>query len=781
MSLRLHLILLVVVCMLPAVALLAIDQVQLRRARETEVRREILEVAQSGTGEINRVIEGGKQLLIALEQAPAIRERNAPLCSALLGRLQQEYPIYASIVAADPSGRAFCTSSPGQAVYETGQTWFHTALATGGFVVGGYAVSPLTHAPVLPMARPITEADGTVLGVLVLSLDLDQLGRDLSAKLPPDAALTLADRTGTVLLHVGGAGVGPGSLLPADLLPLTQEGGPATADATGPAGAVQIVAATQASDRNYGLSVLAARDKQLAFAGLDTTTRNGIVLIVAGMTLALLIAALIAWRFIQLPVRALLRTAELLRRGEYTRRAGVTGGRSELGRLGQALNALATALSEREHDRAAAETQLLEFAATLEHRVEERTQELAETNAQLAAEAEERQRAEATLAQAQKLDALGQLTGGVAHDFNNLLAAILGSLEIALKRVEEPRVHRLLTIAQRAAERGAKLTAHMLAFSRKQELVLQPVNVNDIIGGMSDMLGRTIGPMTRIQNDLAAGLWPAVADPVQIEVALLNLALNARDAMPDGGMLTFRTRNVMAAQPGTGQAALPQGDYVMVTVSDTGHGMPAEVRARAFEPFFTTKGIGKGTGLGLSMVYGFATQAGGTVTIDSVSGKGTAISLYLPRAAPEQDTQSAAPETMTGARPLRILLVDDDADVREAVQEMLRELRHMVTAAASGPAGLALLRSNQTFDLLLADYAMPEMTGVQLAEQAITLRPELRVLLMTGYADSAARESWAEHGYRTLTKPFSGVELAAALYTSPALRAGEVETRQRRG
>ena len=798
MSLRLHLILLVLVCMLPAVALLAIDQVQLRRARETEVRREILEVAESGAGEVNRVIEGGKQLLTALEQAPAIRERNAPFCSALLGRLQQEYPIYASIVATDPGGRAFCTSIPAQAVYETGRPWFKAALATSGFVVGDYALSPLTHAPVLPMARPVVAPDGTVLGVLVLSLDLDKLGRDLAAKLPPGAALTLLDRNGAALLHVGdgdgddhagiGAGTDTGSAPSPDILPLLHAAQPATADVTGSSGAVQIVAAAPAGDRAYGLSMLAARSEQAAFSELDSTTLNGIVLIVAGLTLALLVAALIAWRFIQLPVRELLRTAQHLRHGEYTQRARVTSSGSELGRLGQALNALAFALAERERDRDSAETQLLEFTGTLERRVEERTQALAEANARLAAEAEERQRAQATLAQAQKLDALGQLTGGVAHDFNNLLAAILGSLEIALKRVEETRVHRLLTIAQRAAERGAKLTAHLLAFSRKQELVLRPVNVNDSICGMSDMLGRTIGPMIQVQQDLAADLWPAVADPVQIEVALLNLALNARDAMAAGGMLTLRTCNVVAARPAGdvaalpqgGVAALPQGDYVMVTVSDTGHGMPADVQARAFEPFFTTKGVGKGTGLGLSMVYGFVTQAGGTVTIDSVPEQGTAISLYLPRAALVADDAAAAPATISCARPLRILVVDDDADVREAAQEMLRELGHAVAVADSGAACLAVLRGPEAFDLLLVDFAMPEMTGAMLEERALALRPELSVLLMTGYADAAARQSWTERGIRPVMKPFSIAELGEALlpFTSSA---GEVEARGCRG
>jgi signal transduction histidine kinase/ActR/RegA family two-component response regulator len=776
MTLRLHLILLVVVCMLPAIALLAMDQVQLRRAREADVRGEILGLAQSGAGEIDRVIEGGKQLLTALEQAPAIRERNAPLCSALLGRLRQEYPIYANIVATDPSGRGFCTSRPGQAIYEADQAWFHAALQSRGFVVGGYALSPGTDAPVLPMAQPIAAADGRILGVLVLSLDLGQLGRDLAAKLPPATALTLVDRNGMALLHVGDGAtdgkIGAGASLPPGILASIRTNQAATADVTDSAGIAQIVAAAPAGD--YGLRVLAARRKPDAFATLDATTRNGIVLIVAGLTAALIIATLIAWRFIQLPVRELLRTAERLRQGEYGRRVRPTGNRSELGRLGQALNALAFALAERERDRDIAETQLLEFAATLEHRVEERTQALAEANAQLAAEAEERQRAQATLAQAQKLDALGQLTGGVAHDFNNLLAAILGSLEIALKRVEEARVHRLLSIAMRAAERGAKLTAHMLAFSRKQDLVLRPVNVNDVIGGTSDMLGRTIGPMIRVHHDLAADLWPAVADPVRIEVALLNLALNARDAMPDGGALTFRTRNVVAARPGSGQTALPQGDYVMVTVSDTGEGMPAEVQARAFEPFFTTKGAGKGTGLGLSMVYGFATQAGGTVTIDSVMGKGTAISLYLPRAAQEQ-SEPAAVEVVGSSQALRVLLVDDDADVRETTQEMLDDLGHAVTAAESGPAGLALLRDGHEFDLLLADFAMPEMTGVQFAEQALALRGPLPVLLMTGYAESDARQSWSERGYRVIMKPFSTSELAAALrpFASAVRSAGE--------
>jgi CheY-like chemotaxis protein len=365
--------------------------------------------------------------------------------------------------------------------------------------------------------------------------------------------------------------------------------------------------------------------------------------------------------------------------------------------------------------------------------------------------------------QAQKLDAIGQLTGGVAHDFNNLLAAILGSLELALKRTDDATQQRLLTVAQQAAERGAKLTAHMLAFSRKQDLVLQPVAANDLITGMTELLRRAIGPMVRVEHDLDIELWPALADPVQLEVALLNLALNARDAMPDGGTLTFRTRNVTTTEEAEHRAALPPGEYAMITVSDTGAGMPEEVQSKAFEPFFTTKGPGKGTGLGLSMVYGFARQAGGTVTIDSRCGTGTAISLYLPRATSVPDNARAAAVFGGRMKRLRVLVVDDDPHVRATTADMLRELGHEVREVANGNDALDLLRDTPDCDLMLADYVMPQMTGLQLADKVRARFPGVPVLLMTGYAESAIRQAWAERGYHSLQKPFHSEELATAL------------------
>jgi C4-dicarboxylate-specific signal transduction histidine kinase/CheY-like chemotaxis protein len=765
MSLRARLILLACACMLPSAALLGINQVQLRQAREAEVRREIAQLAQSAAAEMTAVTEGARQLLTALEQAPPIREHNDALCSALLGRLKREYPSYATITADDKVGRSFCSSSPGRATYDGDSYAFRAALDSRRFVIGDYAVSSLAQTSVLPLARPVVAADGTLLAVLVVSLDLDWLAHDLQSKLPPRTALTVVDRNLTVLLHIPGTDGIQGTKLPQQLFVTASDADHATAEVVDPQDVARIVAREPVGDQSYGLQVIAARAKDAAFVSLDRATREGVILIVSGLVLAFLAAGWVAARFIRAPIEELLTTATRLRHGEFSFRTDLTTGRSELSKLGRGLNALARALEQRESARITAETQLQQFAVTLEERVAERTRELSEVNAQLAAEAEERQRTQAELTQAQKLDAIGKLTGGVAHDFNNLLTAILGSLELATKRTEDAALKRLLAVAVQASQRGAKLIAHLLAFSRKQDMVLRPVNINDSIVSMSDLLRRTLGPLVRVRHDLAHDLWQAIADPVQLEVALLNLAVNARDAMPEGGELTFRSRNVVTLTDADSPEALPPGEYTMVTVSDTGIGMPESVQSSAFEPFFTTKGPGKGTGLGLSMVYGFAQQAGGTATIDSTLGKGTAIGLYLPRAATQSVETAAEPmAAITDMKRLRLLLVDDDAGARETTCEVLVDLGHDVVAAANGAAALEILRARQAFDVLIADFAMPEMTGVQLAAQAAELVPGLPILFLSGYADSDVLRIWSERGYRTLSKPFRSVELAAALH-----------------
>ncbi|MFE1598597.1 ATP-binding protein [Methylobacterium sp. ID0610] len=369
-----------------------------------------------------------------------------------------------------------------------------------------------------------------------------------------------------------------------------------------------------------------------------------------------------------------------------------------------------------------------------------------------------RREAEEQEAQNRKMEAVGQLTSGVAHDFNNLLAAVMGSVELAERRVTDERVLRLLRNAHQAARRGATLTEQLLAFSRRQRLEARPTDLNGVLSGMADLLHRTLGGTIAVATRLSAELWPALADPNRIELAVLNLAVNARDAMPEGGELRIETTNIGASEPRA--AVLPPGDFVRIRVTDTGEGMPPAVLQRLFEPFFTTKPQGKGTGLGLAQVYGTAKQLGGEVTVESRVGEGTTVSLYLPRArGATARVEPLRARTASAVSRRRVLLVDDDPQVRATAEALLEEMGHAVVAVGSGAEALHILGGEGAIDLLLADYAMPGMTGSELATRALALQPSLRVLLMTGYADAASLPD----GAAVLRKPFALSELAAAL------------------
>ena len=380
-----------------------------------------------------------------------------------------------------------------------------------------------------------------------------------------------------------------------------------------------------------------------------------------------------------------------------------------------------------------AESELRNLAATLEQKVLERTRDLAAANDRLTAEIAERERAEARLVQAQKMEAIGQLTGGIAHDFNNLLTAVIGSIDLLLRRTDDDQVSRLMRNSIQAAERGASLTAQLLAFSRRQRLSPVAVDINRIITGMSDMLTRTIGPHLEVEADLSPDLWPALADPTQLEVMILNLAINSRDAMPTGGKLRIETRNVDAVPPVL-LSDLDAGEYVAISVSDDGPGMSPEVQARAFEPFFTTKDHGKGTGLGLAQLYGFAKQSGGTVRIDSRLGEGTTVTIYLPRSLAKAVEETSVRQQREKRASARILLVDDDEEVRNIAAATIEELGYEVVSVASGQAALQIL-GEERFDLLMTDIAMPGMTGVDLARRVRQIDPDLPILFSSGYAD----------------------------------------------
>jgi PAS domain S-box-containing protein len=400
-----------------------------------------------------------------------------------------------------------------------------------------------------------------------------------------------------------------------------------------------------------------------------------------------------------------------------------------------------------------------------------------------------RNRAESALRQAQKLEALGRLTGGVAHDFNNLLMIIQGSLQLLARRLpaDDARAARLLDAAMQGARRGAALTTRLLAFARQQELTPGPIDPRKLFASLRQMLAHLLGPDIRIEEEFPVGLWNLRADPNQLELALLNLAANARDAMPDGGRLRLTARNVtvMSADSSfigfSGEPTVPAGEYVVLTVADTGTGMDEVALARAADPFFTTKGPGKGTGLGLSMVHGFAVQSGGALLLSSRPGVGTTVELWLPRTtelvreAAADDTSAANAGRPIIAHSLRILLVDDDPLVVAGTTGMLEELGHnAVTAVSSGEEALAVLRKDGNFDLLLTDHMMPGMSGAQLAAHARALHKSLPILIASGFAelDGLVGAEWPR-----LRKPYSLNELAAALVNLSPRAAGEVEMR----
>ena len=419
------------------------------------------------------------------------------------------------------------------------------------------------------------------------------------------------------------------------------------------------------------------------------------------------------------------------------------------------------------------EAALRESEQQLEAKVVERTAELSTANERLRAEAAERERAEEALRQAQKMESIGQLTGGVAHDFNNLLTVIIGNLETIQRHLRQPQqavaaLQHSAEQATRGAQRAAALTQRLLAFSRQQPLDPKPTDANRLIGGMSDLLRRTIGEQIAVETVLAGGLWLVHADPNQIEVALLNLAVNSRDAMPGGGKLTIETANAHLDEAyAASQSEVVPGQYVVVAVSDSGTGMSREVVARAFEPFFTTKDVGHGTGLGLSQVYGFVKQSGGHVKIYSEPGEGTTVKIYLPRFHSTEDR--AEPEVVTkapaAAHAETILVVEDDADVRSHTTGILRELGYAVLEAPEGKSALRAIEQHPEISLLFTDVGLPGgMNGRQLAEAARRIRSDLRVLFTTGYARNAiVHDGRLDPGVQLITKPFTYAALATKL------------------
>jgi signal transduction histidine kinase/CheY-like chemotaxis protein len=401
-------------------------------------------------------------------------------------------------------------------------------------------------------------------------------------------------------------------------------------------------------------------------------------------------------------------------------------------------------------------------AVELERLVVARTAELETANIELQREMDERMKVEETLRQAQKIEALGQLTGGVAHDFNNLLMVITGGLDMLSRTKDEARRDRLMVGMRQAAQRGARLTRQLLAFSRRQPLTPEPIDLALQIGGMSELLDRSLRGDVHVKLDFAKDLWPTEVDPGELELVILNLAVNARDAMPEGGTITVRARNA-PSRDGVG------GDFVELAVIDTGAGIPTDLISRVFDPFFTTKDIGKGSGLGLAQVHGFAVQSGGSVRIENGPESGAEVILLLPRSHRQPvvaerhlvDSHAVEPaEPRQGS----VLLVEDDDEVAALVSEMLSQLGYAVTRAASAQAALGAFANGRAVDLVFSDIMMPGgMNGVELARELHRRRPDIPVLLTSGFPDAARKDAEAT-GVSILPKPYQISDLAAALH-----------------
>jgi PAS domain S-box-containing protein len=397
----------------------------------------------------------------------------------------------------------------------------------------------------------------------------------------------------------------------------------------------------------------------------------------------------------------------------------------------------------------------------LERRVEARTRELEEANRQLRSQIEQREFAEAEIQQLQRLDAIGQITSGVAHDFNNLLSVVLANARLLSRNLRDPGDQEGVELIRTSAERGVNLTTRLLAFSRRQRLEPQEVDLNSRIVGMRDLLSATLGGTIQLRTTLAEDLWPALVDPTQIESVVLNLALNARDAMRSGGVLTLETLNTVIDDGPIRPEGLAPGEYVGLVVKDTGIGIPADVLPHVFEPFFTTKEPGKGSGLGLSQVFGFAKQWGGGVQVETRLGGGTSVKVFLPRAEvvlSERERESVGAQQDPHTKmTVRVLVVDDDKAVLRTTLRMLDALGYAAVPAAFGGEALRLIASGLEIDLVLADFAMPEMTGVDLAETIRATRPDLPVILVTGHGNREALKDFGEA--RILQKPYAEAEL----------------------
>jgi signal transduction histidine kinase/CheY-like chemotaxis protein len=837
---------LVAVALLPAIAIEMYNEFDLRRARQVEVQNQALRLAKLAAAEQEQIVQGIRQVLIAMSELPSIKTKDSQACDAYLAAIQQRFPAFIRFLVVDLNGRSFCnTNSDHRPINIAARRYFANILKTGEFTVGEFSLGLATGRKIVQFALPFYGDDGRMGGVIVAGLGLDWLADYIARKgVPEGAALAITDRNGTYLARYPHNDRFVGTKMPGDKYLKMDDRG--TVDILNVDGVERIEGYSALRAVSGGLVVSFGLDKAQAFTEIQHRTQRGIFLIALSTSLVLVLTWLGARRFIHRPLGQLVDAANQWRLGEYARRVDIRD-KSEIAQVADAFNTMADALEHREQELSEAKERAEEAAARITMIFESTTDSVLIIDqdwrvsylngpaSALPAEGrdivgmtlseafpdaadmeilnqireamseqrpafaevfctrrniwyaitafpssqglaiflrditdhkhalEARRLIEEQFHQSQKMEAVGQLTGGVAHDFNNLLMVVAGNLELIEDAADLGKVRRLAAAARRAVDRGTTLTAQLLAFSRRQILNPKLVKANELISEFQGLIRQAVGGGCELKLWSDERLWLCHVDPPLLETALLNLALNARDAMPDGGVLEIETRNIMVDEGAV--AGCSPGSYVRLSVADTGCGMPPEVRDRVFEPFFTTKEVGKGTGLGLSMVYGFVRQSGGHIAIESAPGVGTTIALYLPKATqqPDADEESIPPKAIpTGSE--RILVVDDNEDLLKVTSAMLTTFGYQVSCARNGAEALRMLQGGQEFELLFSDIVMPGgMNGIELARELTRLNNGIKILLTSGYAGDVLERHGAVDEFPIIDKPFHLSDLARRL------------------
>lgn len=737
MTIRSRLLLLALLAtVLPA----ALELSRFLDAREEAIQLDTARLAQTADQQAHTIaerIQGTAQLLYGLSRTGELaRSDNRDVCSRFLNQVRETYPQYTGILTINADGQLFCDSlRTGRELDLRDRDYFKAALAQPTGLILEPTFGRLTGIAVLQVAYPVRNTEGELSYLLLASLNLPKL-LETERLAVPGARIVLFDRKGVVLAssrNDGGGDPSGSSMAGTPLFKFVSAPGARTAEVDDPAGHTEVWAvADTAPISKANIHVAVGVRKSLLVAAADQRFRRDLGLLALSAVLLFLAVWLVAEFGIRRQVDRLTRMARQLAGGDLSARipAPLPGG--ELGTLMATLNQTAASLERQRTD-------------------------IAELNARLQ--------------QSQRMEAIGQLTGGVAHDFNNLLTVVMGNAELLAElEADHPQLRQLAESIVGAAQRGADLTRGLLAFARKQALDPKSVDVNALLASIDPMLRRTLGEHIEIELIRAAGLWPALVDPGQLENALLNLCLNARDAMPGGGRLTLETANVrLDAEYAQRHVDVTPGPYVMVAVSDSGIGIASENLRRVFEPFYTTKEKGKGTGLGLAMVYGFVKQSAGHVAIYSEVGQGTSVKLYLPRQRGEPG-QAAEPEgriAVAGGTET-ILLVEDDEAVRSYARAALSSFGYAVIEAADGAEALQRIRQGQRVDLLFTDVVMPGgMNGRALADAARALQPDLRVLYTSGYTENAiVHHGRLDADAQLLSKPYRRSDLDRAVRTA---------------